>query len=536
MNQHSVGGRAGARYHEASECLGTRRGPLERFWFKLVLVNSVFLSSALWTSAMPKKYFGRMERFPPLSNSSSQYHVASSPGVAEINRDSPAAANEDSSFRHSAVVTSIVSSPALSWDSILAAAGISQSVQSTPHGSDTGAPSIAASSLLDSAQPSCQQPPALANTCYPAVTMLGKRKDTPVLAHTKRANRSRALAVAADPAALARAMEELIRDQVASTAGRVLDIRMKTWSDYHFRYWSTMRPDVPPPEVLPLTVAKIQGVCSILKAGGYRAGKDIIARAKDEHIQSDYPWSSLLARTMRLCIRSVERGIGPARQSEGIPLEEVVALKLDSAPLVLDGPCAPGRMVIAASMFCMREIEVALALVGHITIDTEKLIVEWLLPCSKSDVKALGKVRHWGCICSTSEKAPCAYHAIAAQLEYLTITFGASPVSPLFPTLAGEVVEKDKVVDTIEAVAQLLRIPIRSSDGDRRFGGHSFRVTGARYLASRGMPLHTIQLHARWSSDVIARYVADTPLDRLTDQFTFSSISINLAGFCRSDS
>ena len=51
-----------------------------------------------------------------------------------------------------------------------------------------------------------------------------------------------------------------------------------------------------------------------------------------------------------------------------------------------------------------------------------------------------------------------------------------------------------------------------SGSGARRFGGHSLRVTGARTLAALGIDIVLIQLMARWSSDVVLRYVAEAPL------------------------
>ena len=47
---------------------------------------------------------------------------------------------------------------------------------------------------------------------------------------------------------------------------------------------------------------------------------------------------------------------------------------------------------------------------------------------------------------------------------------------PLFPNLAGGVVSKESVADTIDAVATGLGIPITHPDGQSLYGGHSLRV------------------------------------------------------------
>jgi hypothetical protein len=52
--------------------------------------------------------------------------------------------------------------------------------------------------------------------------------------------------------------------------------------------------------------------------------------------------------------------------------------------------------------------------------------------------------------------------------------------------------------------------------GRRRFGGHSLRVTGAKYLAGIGLELFKLAILARWSSPVILRYIGEAPMGRIT--------------------
>ena len=74
-------------------------------------------------------------------------------------------------------------------------------------------------------------------------------------------------------------------------------------------------------------------------------------------------------------------------------------------------------------------------------------------------------------------------------------------------------------MESFEAVAARLGLEVASPAGQRLFGGHSLRVTGARWLAGLGLPLAVIQLNARWASDVIARYVGAAPLGTITAQY-----------------
>ena len=61
--------------------------------------------------------------------------------------------------------------------------------------------------------------------------------------------------------------------------------------------------------------------------------------------------------------------------------------------------------------------------------------------------------------------------------------------------------------------------PIVTPDGDRRLGGHSFRVEGAQFLASLGIEVLVIMCLARWQSQVVLRYIREAPLAALTDTY-----------------
>ena len=59
----------------------------------------------------------------------------------------------------------------------------------------------------------------------------------------------------------------------------------------------------------------------------------------------------------------------------------------------------PFRTLLLGSFFLMREMELAAALLEHVTLLSDPLRVSWLLPVSKTDQCALGKTRVWGCTC-----------------------------------------------------------------------------------------------------------------------------------------
>ena len=166
----------------------------------------------------------------------------------------------------------------------------------------------------------------------------------------------------------------------------------------------------------------------------------------------------------------------------------------------------------------LREIELACARFSHMFLDREQRVVCLELPCSKTDPTAIGCSRSWGCICTgkvEEEDDPCPYCTAVFHEDRLRLQFGKGAKEvmpadlPLFPTIEGRTVYKEAVVKTIEAMAQQLGEPLADPWGRRRYGGHSMRVSGAKWLAAIGVEVPKIQTLARWSSDVVLRYLGE---------------------------
>ena len=71
-----------------------------------------------------------------------------------------------------------------------------------------------------------------------------------------------------------------------------------------------------------------------------------------------------------------------------------------------------------------REIELSLAKADHVEFDRIRKAVTWRLPATKTDPKAFGCPRTWGCTCLQGEINPCAYCALGDQHRELVCTFG----------------------------------------------------------------------------------------------------------------
>ena len=87
------------------------------------------------------------------------------------------------------------------------------------------------------------------------------------------------------------------------------------------------------------------------------------------------------------------------------------------------------------------------------------------------------------------------------------------------PSLMYKLWSMAAVVAALERIAAAAGDELTDELGRRRFSGHSFRVTGARWLAQLGLPIPLIMLLARWASQVVLRYVQTAPLAGLTEEY-----------------
>ena len=314
-----------------------------------------------------------------------------------------------------------------------------------------------------------------------------------------------------------RALLELRKDMNAQSAGAPRDSLLKTWVHFHGAWFGHHSLD-DEAQPFPLTVMKIYAVGAMLKSGGYRSPANYLSRAKEEHIVRGHLWTDELSLAVRKTTSSITRGVGPGRQSSPVDLSSMWQLELPWGAGPPGAPLGGRRPVVTGSFFCVREIELSLALRKHAVIDAVGQRVTWLLHSSKTDPKAIGKSRSWDCVCDKDFTKPCAYHALDDHCKLMDAKFSGWPDSdslPLFPDVTGKAVDKAKVVLLIEHLVALLGCRV----AERLYGRHSLRVSGAQWMAKSGVPLPLVQLMVRWSSNAIARYVADTPLETISEVY-----------------
>ena len=140
-----------------------------------------------------------------------------------------------------------------------------------------------------------------------------KRKLAPVSRPTKRGQLGKALGAVAGPAR-ERALQSLGSGFYARTT---MGPRAAVWTTISKILVRGFR------EALPLDEPKLLLLASALKEGGYRAATSYLYRAKQEHVRAGHSWSEALQDVLKLCVRSVARGLGPGKSASAFLLEEV---------------------------------------------------------------------------------------------------------------------------------------------------------------------------------------------------------------------
>jgi hypothetical protein len=118
--------------------------------------------------------------------------------------------------------------------------------------------------------------------------------------------------------------DELDTDARAQSSRSNHDTTLQTWVRYH-RLWHGADA-----ETFPITADALLHVAAIFKRRGYRSFANYLSRAKRAHIESGFGGSQVLDLAARDASRSVNRGLGPARQSAELDVVKVAALCVTS--------------------------------------------------------------------------------------------------------------------------------------------------------------------------------------------------------------
>ena len=215
--------------------------------------------------------------------------------------------------------------------------------------------------------------------------------------------------------------------------------------------------------------------------------------------------------------RSCMRGIGQAKQTHALPLRRMGELTGAQEPWTPGGPMAPRDTLVLGSWFLMREIEMASAKVGDVTVAWTAKEFSLTLPCSKSDPRAVGMTRTHGCLCDQSdngeEDPTCPFHVGWRQLSLArSCCQGEQSDAPLFPCAGGGIPAKVAMQGTIIAAAERLGLRTVGPAGEALFTGHACRRTGAEHFTASGVEIYVTQLFGRWGGATVLRYCQEAPL------------------------
>ena len=208
----------------------------------------------------------------------------------------------------------------------------------------------------------------------------------------------------------------------------------------------------------------------------------------------------------------------------------------DTSPVVANGPVNTKAVIVMYTFFLVRENEGSVARLADVSVNTAGKRILWRLSASKTDPRALGAEREWGCLCGPACIA-CPYHTMVDHIALLRDSFPRCTKDldfPLFPTACGEFVSESAICALVEFIADRAGQPLVTKTGVNRFGKHSWRSTGAVFLTSLGLELFRIQLLARWSSPVIMRYCRLAPLSSITDHVREHQATNSVAKFLAS--
>ena len=258
----------------------------------------------------------------------------------------------------------------------------------------------------------------------------------------------------------------------------------------------------------PLDVQKLSLLGSLLLAGGYRSSASYFAAIKRKHLKTGGDWTPQMTQEVRDGIRSCTRGQGPDKQSTEVNLDKLARNVTRLSKHSSKWPVAGQDALLAMGHWMLREIEGGTARLADVTFleGTGCGRAAWTLPCSKTDLRALGHQRVHGCCCPDASCPTATLRRVTKIATDLAKQTGKNPEeAPLFPDACGDFVEKVNMVACFQAVGEIIGVR-------KGITGHAPRVSGARRMARAGIELWQIQLFARWESAVILRYVREAPL------------------------
>ena len=334
------------------------------------------------------------------------------------------------------------------------------------------------------------------------------RWDHTELRPTKRGSKAVAEATARSPKRLKKAVVELKRDIHAATTVACAQGKLELW-DRLARLAGHQASPSAEPGVAPFTEKLITDVLASLKKAGYRSAPSYANLAKLRARRQGVEVSPTIELLCTDEGRSTQRGIGPAKQCPGFPVEGLGNLPTDPTtkegkPLHPDGPAHPRRCTnVSAFLFC-REIEASALRRCHVleAVPRSHAVVRMGTSPTKTDIKGEGVPILFECLCGQPKPERGALACPACDICTQLMVPGNGE-DPLFPTRDGKAATKDGMTATWQMIGILNGVPEKIA---RQMTGHAARVAMAMCMAGYGISDETICKMARWGSNAVLKY------------------------------
>ncbi|CAE7817075.1 unnamed protein product [Symbiodinium sp. KB8] len=332
--------------------------------------------------------------------------------------------------------------------------------------------------------------------------------------------------------------DAFLEDRYARTSRAPIESRWQTWQ----RLCAARSLDP-----LPMTQEKIFKVGALLKEGKYRSSAQYFSVAKQRHREAEYAWTDALDLAVQQAVRSINRGLGPARLKRDLFVDRAPSdldAQLHAAYSRLQVPAEhqfaePCAVLAVATWFLLRGIEVANVRCTDLHLNRGDRLVRLSLPVSKTDPAAKG-----------CERLPTRGH-VHSVADVFVRTGAAAIVSvPWGPPVGHS-------CSPVPAVVQRDFPVLLFADGPKQTSGrstgtgvgfclhndaseewmlsqledwaeHAFRVAGAQLLARSMVPLPTIQMLGRWGSMAVMRYVQEAVMNQ--PAITAAAVASHLSG------
>ena len=235
----------------------------------------------------------------------------------------------------------------------------------------------------------------------------------------------------------------------------------------------------------------LEQVGAVLKESNYKAGGAYLSEYKQLLIEKGKPWTHQLQRMFT----QVTRARGPTKKAAEVPED----LWMEKCRKEVNETKAgqihnPALMFAFATVWMLREVELAAIYKEDITIEEKGSIVALNLRITKGDQEGLGVQRTLQCCCEgdCDWSTPCAFLVTKTALDAVPI-------------------EEDKLVhgDTSDPIEKSQIIAAWRDLFGRAVSGHSGRRSGALQYIRRGWQVPQVAYLGRWKSNIILQYAEE---------------------------